>query len=183
MQNRGKETLLLVLALVALGVALFTFRGKHTPTAPPAKPTAQQEQVQTEVARAAPGQGATEQAPGGEGEATAAGATGGASRNPFAAPHAPTAVPGPADAAGAVEDEGHAPPTAEPAPVPDKALTLTGIVEGKPAVAIIRQEDQRYFVRVGDQVGEQYRVKAIGRQEVALVGPEGKVILRMGGRQ
>jgi hypothetical protein len=49
-------------------------------------------------------------------------------------------------------------------------------------VAILRQEDRRYFVKVGDTVGD-YRVKSIGSRQVVLANQQGKVILRMGGRQ
>jgi hypothetical protein len=65
----------------------------------------------------------------------------------------------------------------------DSSLTLTGIVEGKPDVAILRQGDQRFFVKVGDPIGGGYRVQSIGNQQVVLAGQQGKVILRMGGRQ
>jgi len=174
MQNRGKEILLLVLALAALGVALFTFRGKPSPTAPPAEPTAAQGESEREVA-AAPASGEPDRL-------TAAGAAPEGNRNPFAAPGTVPVAPEPGAEPSAAGPETAA-PTTEPTPASDKALTLTGIVEGKPAVAIIRQEDQRYFVRAGDQVGDHYRVQAIGRHQVTLVGPEGKVILRMGGRQ
>jgi hypothetical protein len=67
--------------------------------------------------------------------------------------------------------------------VADSSLTLTGIVEGKSDVAILRQGDQRLFVKVGDSIGGGYRVQSIGNQQVVLAGPQGTVILRMGGRQ
>ena len=62
-------------------------------------------------------------------------------------------------------------------------MTLNGIVAGRQAMAVIRQGEQRYYVKVGDPVGDQYRVQTISQKEVVLVGKEGKVILRMGGRQ
>jgi Tfp pilus assembly protein PilP len=62
-------------------------------------------------------------------------------------------------------------------------LALYGIVAGKQAMAVIREGDQRYYVKVGDRIGDRYRVQAISQKEVVLVGSEGKVILRMGGRQ
>jgi len=62
------------------------------------------------------------------------------------------------------------------------ALSLAGIVAGQPSVAVIYQNGQRHFARTGDRIGD-YRVQAIGRQEVVLVGGTGKLILRMGGRQ
>ena len=63
------------------------------------------------------------------------------------------------------------------------SLTLTGIIDGRQTVAILRQNDQRYFVKVGDFIGDGYRVQSIGNQQVVLAGQQGKVILRMGGRQ
>jgi hypothetical protein len=67
--------------------------------------------------------------------------------------------------------------------VGETSLTLTGIIDGKQSVAILRQDDQRFFVKAGDLVGEGYRVQSIGRQQVVLAGQQGNVILRMGGRQ
>jgi hypothetical protein len=49
-------------------------------------------------------------------------------------------------------------------------------------VAILRQDDQRYFVKVGETVAG-YRVQSISNQQVVLAGSQGKVTLRMGGRQ
>jgi hypothetical protein len=48
-------------------------------------------------------------------------------------------------------------------------------------MAVIREDDQRHFVRVGDRIGDRYRVSAIGRQEVVLVGGGGKLVLRLRG--
>jgi hypothetical protein len=62
------------------------------------------------------------------------------------------------------------------------SLVLTGTVVGKQTLAVIRENDQRYFVGVGEQIGDRYRVKQIGRNQVVLSGPEGTVILRMGGQ-
>lgn len=208
MEGRRKEVLLLVLALVALGVALYTFRGKPGPQ--PAAPVAETPEGTASARRpAAPSTGGTEGEQAGTvtpGTALAGGAAG-AQRNPFVAPGAEVAAaettprPGtPRAAASAAVGSAAATPTAggEPGPTPPgeaggqpapagtatkTSFTLTGIVNGKPNVAILRQDDRRYFVKVGDAVGDGYRVKAIGNQQVVLVGQQGKVTLRMGGRQ
>lgn len=188
MEGRRKEVLLLVLAVAALGIALYSFRGKPAP--PPAGGTP----VASE-AGAAPAQGNAdksavtqegEQQAGASAEGSSEAAAGGAQRNPFSAPGASVevgATVGPeAGAEGsAVTEPGMGPEQAEPGG--EVGLTLTGIVDGKQTMAILRQNDQRYFVKVGDLVGDGYRVQSIGRQQVVLAGQQGKVILRMGGRQ
>jgi hypothetical protein len=181
MEGRRKEIILLVLAVVALVVALFTFRGKPSPppAAPGPEPTETAKVTEPERATGAQAPRAGEGISGGEESEATAGQR--EARNPFSAPGVepeagpevapPTEVPeGPPE--GTAGGEG-----------PKTALTLTGIVAGTPTVAILRQNDQRYFVEVGEYVGEGYRVAAIGRQEVVLAGPEGKITLRMGGRQ
>jgi hypothetical protein len=184
MRSRGKDILLLVVALVALVVAVYTFRSKPKP-APAAPVQAAPEQAAAQEESATTPEEA-EQEPGEE--------PGPTDRNPFSAPGAAPAV---TDRTGVTSEEGpttpgEAPgeaatalqPGSEPASGgPTAALSLTGIVAGRPAVAIIREDGQRYFVKVGDQVGDRYRVQAIGHQDVVLAGPQGKVILRMGGRQ
>jgi type II secretory pathway component PulC len=79
----------------------------------------------------------------------------------------------------APQPTGQQPPQGESA---KPSLTLTGIVRGKPDMAILRKDDQRYFVKVGETV-DGYRVQSISNQQVVLAGPQGKVTLRMGGRQ
>ena len=178
MRNRGKDILLLVVALVALVVAVYTFRPKPKPA--PAAPVQAPEQAAAQESATTAEE--AEQEPGEE-----AGPT---DRNPFSAPGAAPAVSvtsgegptttgeAPGEAATALQ------PGSEPASGgPTTALSLTGIVAGKPAVAIIREDGQRYFVKVGDSVADRYRVQAIGQHEVVLAGPQGKLILRMGGRQ
>jgi len=193
MEGRRKEVLLLVLALLALGVALYTFRGKREsqPAAPVAETpegTAPTTQAAASTARGTEG--------GQPGTAPAAGAAV-AQRNPFVAPGTEIAAAGLTPRAAASAAVGSAGATTaaggEPGPTPAgqavpgtetrASFTLTGIVNGKPNVAILRQDDQRYFVKVGDTVGDGYRVKSIGNQQVVLVGQQGKVTLRMGGRQ
>jgi hypothetical protein len=172
MEGRRKEVLLLVLALAALGLALYTFRGKPAPTGPPAvaEPGAPAEPAPSEGLKVVHiGQGQE-----GPAQAAAGSEAADAQRNPFSAPG--SAPVGPA-------------PDSTPADLPDTpewgdgSLTLTGVVEGKPDVAILRQGDQRFFVKVGDPIGDGYRVQSIGNHQVVLAGPQGKVILRMGGRQ
>jgi len=188
MEGRRKELLLLVLAVAALGIALYTFRGKPAPPPPGGTPVASE-------AGTAPAQGnALESAakPEGEQEAEASEegsakvAADGAQRNPFSAPGLSASH----GAAAGPETEAEGPITSEPGmgaetvePGGELGLTLTGIVDGKQTVAILRQNDQRYFVKVGDLVGDGYRVQSIARQQVVLAGQQGKVILRMGGRQ
>jgi hypothetical protein len=174
MEGRRKEIILLVLAVAALGIALYTFRGNKPAPAPAPVPAATAPGPAREAAPGTRGeQAATGAAQGTEGDASAA------ARNPFSTPGAGEAVPhGGGDSETVVE-----PP---PDTTPDEggaSLALTGIVDGKQSVAILRQDDQRFFVKVGDLVGEGYRVQSIGSQQVVLVGQQGKVILRMGGRQ
>jgi len=187
MGSRRKEILLLVLALAALGIALYTFRGKPAP--PPAGGTVVASQPGPAPAQEKAGASAAGQEGGEQAEATEEGspenAGGGQQRNPFSTPGAPVA--GSAEGAPEAGAEGAAP---EPAAGPDQgdsggqmSLTLTGIIDGRQTVAILRQNDQRYFVKVGDLIGDGYRVQSIGNQQVVLAGQQGKVILRMGGRQ
>ena len=127
-----------------------------------------------------------EQQAGASEEGSSEAVAGGAQRNPFSAPGASAAVgsdvsPEAGAEASAAPEPGMGPERAEPGG--ELGLTLTGIVDGKQTVAILRQNDQRYFVKVGDLVGDGYRVQSIGRQQVVLAGQQGKVILRMGGRQ
>lgn len=192
--GRRKDVLLLVLAVVALGVAFYTFRGKPaSPGAAPAAATAPQpkkEEAKKEEtgggpglpSAALPGGGTRNPFQGPEGGAAPAG------RNPATAPQKPAGAPAPASQ-----------PAVNPLPVPARplpaapgsaktqapaaTLALNGIVAGKQAMAVIREGDQRYYVKVGDRIGDRYRVQSISSKEVVLVGSEGKVILRMGGRQ
>lgn len=184
MEGRRKEVLLLVLALVALGLALYTFRGKPASPPPPGPPGAAERApapgpTGAEAPRAAQG-GEQQAGPAATDERAGAGAT---QRNPFSAPGAPTAGAGPplgSDLASAGSEVESGPDMPEWA---DSSLVLTGIVEGKSDVAILRQGDQRFFVKVGDPIGGGYRVQSIGHQQVVLAGRQGNVILRMGGRQ
>jgi len=193
--GRRKDVLLFVVAVVALVVAVYTFRKP----APSTTPKAATSPAATHEKRAAKGDSEKE-AQEGTGQAAALPATR-ATRSPFEGP-----------GAGAVSETGKKPaakaqqpplPAAPlpgtsqpmPAPVPaqaspggkqgaasKEALTLNGILAGRQAMAVIRQGDQRYYVKAGDRV-DRYRVQSISQKEVVLVGSEGKVILRMGGRQ
>jgi hypothetical protein len=188
MSRRSKDVLLLVLALVALIVALYTFRRKPAPVTQ-AKPVAA---AKTEVAK--PAEGEAKPAPVSPGAA-------GETRNPFAGPGAAGAValpeatakpPAPAAAQPPVTPAPTVtatppvtplpPPTAAGVAAPEQELALAGIVAGRRNMAVIREGDKRYYASVGDRIGG-YRVQAIGEHEVVLAGREGKVILRMGGRQ
>ncbi len=182
MNRQTREIGLLVIALLVLGFSLFTMLRRSSPPAAreQPKPAVQADRQDRQAAKDKADQ---EQAGAlAEGEV----------RNPFAAPpdapaeaapeavSAPPETPQPADSKPAAE----AAPGAEAAPEGEKepTISLAGIVTGQPSVAVIYQGDQRRYARVGDQVGD-YRVQSIGRQEVVLVGPTGKLILRMGGRQ
>jgi hypothetical protein len=190
MNRHKKEIALLLAALAVLGISLFSMMRKSTP--PPAKketpPDAQAAGTAAQQARAA------EEEP--EGPLPQ---TGSASRNPFEA--VAGAPPGPPSASGEAAGPEGQQPAARPPAAPAGALgaspaapqgipgeeatptiTLTGIITGQPSVAVIYHGDQRRYARVGDRIGD-YRVQTIGRQEVVLVGPTGKLILRMGGRQ
>lgn len=71
-------------------------------------------------------------------------------------------------------------PAVAPEPPPAK-LALTGIIYGRPAVAILRRGEERYIVRPGEPV-EDYRLAAVGHGEVVLVSSHGKLRLTLGGR-
>ncbi len=181
MEGRRKEIFLLVLALMALGLALYTFRGKPTPAPPPSATGAGPAPVEgaAGVSIARP----NDQQPGEV--AQGAGETGDAAaqRNPFSAPGAaPAAVEPPPDL-GFQSGDSESTAALDVSESGEGALTLTGIIDGRSTVAILRQKDQRFFVKVGDPIGYEYRVQSIGNQRVVLAGPQGKVILRMGGRQ
>jgi hypothetical protein len=181
MEGRRKEVVLLVLAVFALGIALYTFRGnKPAPVAAPgpapaARAPAPEAGTEPGSEQAAPGE-----AQGTEGETAD---TGGATRqrNPFSAPGT-VAVDPASNVPEASDPTGDPSLTASPA-TGDTSLVLTGVIDGRESVAILRQDDQRFFVKVGDLVGDGYRVQSIGHQQVVLAGQQGKVILRMGGRQ
>lgn len=197
MGTRRKEILLLVLAVLMLGVAVWTFRPKPAP-APVATAAAPGAAKPSEgpAAGAKPGeQGGAKQEGATEEGAQEGSAAKGAPRNPFTAPGAPTASAAPSGkgaepASGQPEAGAAGPPSAgeptaaaQPEGQQKSAMTLTGILSGRPTMAILRQNDQRYFVKVGDVVGDGYRVEAISSQQVVLAGQQGKLILRMGGRQ
>ncbi len=181
MEGRRKEVLLLVLALVALGLALYTFRGKPTPAQPPsatgAGPAPAEEASGVPVGHPEDS-GLGEGAEGAQEPGDAA-----AQRNPFSAPGAAPAVVEPPSDTGFRSGDQEPMAALDLSESGEGALTLTGIIDGRSTVAILRQNDQRFFVRAGDQIGHGYRVQSIGNQQVVLAGPQGKVILRMGGRQ
>jgi hypothetical protein len=196
--GRRKDLLLFVLAVVALVVAIYTFRRPAAPTtakAAPAATTQAQDKAGVEgdkkaregtAAAGALSRAGTMRSPF-EGPAAGAGAE--TAQKPAPAEKTPTVAPQPPLPTGA------APSGAKPLPTPTEAppatkqgddskqtLTLNGILAGKQAMAVIRQGEQRYYVKAGEEVG-QYRVKSISQKEVVLVGKAGNVTLRMGGRQ
>jgi hypothetical protein len=201
MEGRRKEVMLLILAVVALGVAVWTFRGKPAPPPPAAVAKADGEAKPGDDGKQA--QDTTPEAPVGQGSqaggVTAGAAPAGQQRNPFATPGGGEGAPVAAAPSGAAKPPageqpaatgpitGPGQPVTGTPPLPEGSegskLTLSGVVEGKPTVAILRQDDKRFFVKVGDQVGDGYRVQSIRGQQVVLVSAQGKLVLRMGGRQ
>lgn len=174
MQGRAKEILLLALAVAALGLALYTFRGKPAPS-PVAGPTpaAPGEAAEQEVAEAPSEEAATE----GGADAGSAGRI----RNPFSAPGGPE--PELAEDAGEGEPAGlgavEPPPALEPPTA--TGFKLEGIMTGPPPFAVIRYGERPYFARIGDEVVDGYHVEAIrGEREVVLSGQHGTIVLRTG---
>ena len=201
MGRRSKDFLLLALAVVALVVAVSTFR--HKPASTTASPAGATAAKPKQTAKAPDKEPAKGTAPGGLTSPS------GATRNPFEGPGT-AAAPAPVDelkepAAAAAQapkpPEGRSEPAPTPAVVPQptpakpatpaaapgkakaSTLTLNGILAGRQTIALIRDGSQRYYVKVGDRVGDRYRVQSIAQKQVVLSGSEGKVILRMGGRQ
>jgi hypothetical protein len=203
--GRRKDVLLFVLAVAALVVAVYTFRKPAPSTAPKADTAvATKTKHEKKAGEAESGKKAQEVA-GPTGALPATSAT----RSPFEGPGAagvteagkkPEATTGKNPAAkpqqpplAAAPMQGGPKPTSAPGKAQaspagkqgtasGQTLTLNGVLAGRQAMAVIRQGDQRYYVRAGDRV-DRYRVQSISQKEVVLVGSEGKVILRMGGRQ
>jgi hypothetical protein len=180
MQGRGKEIFLLVLALGALGLALYTFRGKPASAPAPPAPGAPAAEEAGEEVEEAPDEGtaATE----GAERASAAGT------DPFSLPGAAsgtglvgTGGTGEAGEGGTTQVPVEPPPGETELPPIQTGLKLEGIVTGQPTFAVIRHEGKPYFVKVGDSVADTYRVEAIrGGREVVLAGQQGTVVLRTG---
>jgi len=68
-----------------------------------------------------------------------------------------------------------------PAAAPEP-LRLTGVVQGNPSVAVLRQGSKRYIVTIGDPVDNQYIVKSISAGRVVLAKGERTLSLSLGGR-
>jgi hypothetical protein len=65
-------------------------------------------------------------------------------------------------------------PRAAPAPLQRPAITLTGVIQGDPSVAILRgAQDERQVVRVNDRVAGRYIVKSISADGILLAASEG----------
>jgi hypothetical protein len=67
------------------------------------------------------------------------------------------------------------------APPPDP-ITLSGIIEGDPPVAIFRRGDNRFFVKPGDQFAGNYRVIEISSQSVTVAHGSKRQSLLIGGK-
>lgn len=173
MEGRSKEILLLVLAVAALGVAVYTFTGKRGSSTEPAPPAAARgEQAEVAVAEA-PDEG-TPTEEGAEGETRGAAPV----RNPFSAPGAPPERPTGAAAEPAGEPD--RPVAVAEAPSVTR-LKLEGVMTGRYTMAVIRHEGKPYFVKVGDEVAERYRVQEIrSGREVVLIGQGGAIVLKAG---
>jgi hypothetical protein len=69
-------------------------------------------------------------------------------------------------------------PVAASIPAPE-VLTLSGIIQGEPKVAVLRLGEQRYFVKEGDSIGRD-RVVKIGSNSVTLQHGRRTQTLRVG---
>jgi hypothetical protein len=197
MEKRGKEIILLALALILIAVTAFTLipRKAKAPQAVAAVNTTDQgETAGNETKTADDGNKTDMPAPG-----ELLGAPSGASpnRNPFAAP-ATAATPVatattrgasaiPAASGAATTGTGNLPPLFPQNPVaalgipPVEVLQFTGVLQGNnEPMAIMRRGESRYFVGVGDYV-DNYRVNSIGSDRITLKSKEGKqIILHLG---
>ena len=180
MQGRGKEIFLLVLALGALGLALYTFRGKPGSAPEPSGPAAPAAEDAGEEVAETP-EGGTAATEGGE-QASAAGT------DPFSLPGTAsgagpegTGGTGEAGAGGETQVPVEPSPGEIEQPPIQTGLTLTGILTGPSSLAVIWHEGKRYHVKVGDSVADVYRVESIeggSEGKVVLAGKQGTVVLR-----
>jgi hypothetical protein len=61
------------------------------------------------------------------------------------------------------------------------SLTLTGVVMGTPATAVLRVGEEHYVVKVGDYLDGKLRVEKIGSNSVTLRDGRSSYVLRLGG--
>ena len=209
MANRGKEILLLCLAVTTLVTAIYTFRSDSGAKYREKSPRLA---AQTEISRqrAARGSDLRPEAIASRPPVVPRATVTPINRNPFSRPvGAPSAAPAPEPAkpAGA-----GAPPAPQPAaaltPAPSPAVPgpqaasvlpplsvqaapaptaplLTGVIGNRTGdqTAVIRVGELRYFARAGDKVAGRYLVQSVSDRQVVLAGAEGKLILKMGGSQ
>ncbi len=200
MEKRGKEIILLVLAIVLVAAAGATlFRRPAAPAKVEVKAKPRPKAKAAESARTAL---PTAQALLGASPGTSP------NRNPFSAPAGAVApvrmfpvpgrsVPAPARASTAAAlpavpplpfgpslaslppfPLGGSPATPVAAPEP---LRFIGAMRGERTLVLLRKGQVRYFVGLGDRVDEQYLLTSIGSDRVTLEGKQGKkIILHLG---
>lgn len=203
MEKRGKEIILLVLAVALVAVAAVTLLRRPAPAPPPAvepataRPEKSQPGSDAEAAKPAKPELPTPQA--------LLGGSAGSSpnRNPFSQPGgaapsgaaaaAPTDAQLPPGGPGALPPNGPAGaatsallPVAggggERPPVAQDTLYLSGVIRGRKSVAILRRGEARYFVGRGERVEGNYVVAYIGPDSVILKDKAGnKMSLQLGG--
>jgi len=201
MEKRGKEIILLVLALLLVGITVITLFPKKS-KAPQAVAAVnnveQQKTAATQEKATAEGEVKTNLPAPGELLGTSPNSS--PNRNPFAAPASAGIATQPTPAATASKPmtsggsanvaptgSGTLPPffPQNPNPAlgatPAEPLQFVGLMGGGDPMAIIRRGETRYFVHVGEVV-DNYRVTSIGSGRVTLKSKEGnKIILHLGG--
>lgn len=63
---------------------------------------------------------------------------------------------------------------------PPGVLWLSGVIQGKPKLAVLRRGENRYLVREGETVEDRYRVTAISADSVTLQQGSRRQTLRLG---
>lgn len=74
----------------------------------------------------------------------------------------------------------YAAPTDGPSGPPSNVLWLSGVIQGDPKLAILRQGENRYLVREGDALDNGYRVVQISTNNVTLNRRGKNRVLRLG---
>jgi len=74
----------------------------------------------------------------------------------------------------------YAAPTDGPSGPPSNVLWLSGVIQGDPKLAVLRQGENRYLVREGDAIDNGYRVVQISTNNVTLKRRGKNRVLRLG---